>query len=169
MIPTLFFLSFSFSLSLSLSLSLSQDQYFFIHEAVNEAIACGVTDVTSDQFPIHLDKLELIQDDGESSLLELEFKVQPLFFDICSHMQHVKHVKNHVTKCMHVHTHNVLLYYKCTCIICTDMIFYMYIVKLHVHLHVILSYTYMYMYAVFLQVKCVHVCTVHYVNMINGF
>ena len=44
-----------------------------------------------------------------------------------------------------------------------------YIVKLHAHLHVILSYAYMYMYAVFLQVKCVHVRTVHYVNMINGF
>ena len=53
-----------------------QDQYFFIHEAIAEAIACGVTDVTADKFPSYLDKLELIQEDGESSLLELEFKVR---------------------------------------------------------------------------------------------
>lgn len=52
----------------------TEDQYFFIHEAIAEAIACGVTDVTADKFPSYLDKLELIQEDGESSLLELEFK-----------------------------------------------------------------------------------------------
>jgi protein tyrosine phosphatase len=52
----------------------TEDQYFFIHEAINEAIACGVTDVTPEVFPTYLDRLELIQEDGESSLLELEFK-----------------------------------------------------------------------------------------------
>ena len=45
---------------------------FFIHE---KAIACGVTDVSAERFPTCLDQLELIQDNGESSLLELEFKV----------------------------------------------------------------------------------------------
>ena len=29
----------------------------------------------ADSFPSYLDKLELIQEDGESSLLEVEFKV----------------------------------------------------------------------------------------------
>ena len=52
-----------------------QDQYFFVHEAIAEAITCGVTEVKLDKFPPYLDKLELIQDDGESSLLETEFKV----------------------------------------------------------------------------------------------
>ncbi len=35
-----------------------------------------MTEVGLDKFPSYLDRLELIQDDGESSLLETEFKVE---------------------------------------------------------------------------------------------
>ena len=46
-----------------------------MHEAIAEAITCGVTEVRVEEFPPYLDKLELIQEDGDNNLLETEFKV----------------------------------------------------------------------------------------------
>ena len=46
-----------------------------MHEAIVEAITCGVTEVRVEDFPPFLDKLELIQEDGDNNLLETEFKV----------------------------------------------------------------------------------------------
>ena len=49
------------------------DQYFFIHEAVAEAVACGLTEVKSDMYPQYLEMLEHL-DGGE----QLEFRVRCL-------------------------------------------------------------------------------------------
>lgn len=56
-----------------------QDQYFFIHEAVAEAIECGVTEVKVDVFPRYLEQLEqLVGVDSDTTGIELEFRVSEL-------------------------------------------------------------------------------------------
>lgn len=50
-----------------------QDQYFFIHEAVAEVVASGITEVSVEDFPEYLEKLE--QEEGEMTRLEYEFQL----------------------------------------------------------------------------------------------
>ncbi|XP_065834466.1 receptor-type tyrosine-protein phosphatase delta-like [Oscarella lobularis] len=52
----------------------TEDQYFFIHDAVLEAIQCGYTEINAKDLPHAMQKLsEVIADDG-STAIELEFK-----------------------------------------------------------------------------------------------
>ena len=61
-----------------LTVYFSQDQYFFIHDAVLEAIQCGYTEINAKDLPHAMQKLsEVIADDG-STAIELEFKVETL-------------------------------------------------------------------------------------------
>jgi len=53
-----------------------QDQYFFIHEAVAEALLCGNTEVPADHLPGYLLDLCTQDDHTDRTGLELEFKVQ---------------------------------------------------------------------------------------------
>ena len=57
-----------------------QDQYFFVHEAVAEALLCGNTEVSLDSLPGYIDTLCTVipDDETESTNLELEFKVRML-------------------------------------------------------------------------------------------
>ena len=61
----------------------SKDQYFFIHEAVAEAVVCGVTEVKVDLFPQYLEQLEQFEgEDGDTTRIELEFRVGLMFFSL---------------------------------------------------------------------------------------
>jgi netrin-G3 ligand len=52
----------------------TEDQYFFIHEAVLEAIQCGDTEINAKDLPTAMQRLnEVVSDDG-SIAIELEFK-----------------------------------------------------------------------------------------------
>lgn len=53
----------------------TEDQYFFIHEAMLEAIQCGDTEINAKDLPTAMQRLnEVVADDG-STAIELEFKV----------------------------------------------------------------------------------------------
>jgi len=56
---------------------LPQDQYFFIYEAVAEAIVCGNTEVPMDQLPGYVRELCQVipHDEQDTTFIELEFKV----------------------------------------------------------------------------------------------
>lgn len=54
-----------------------QDQYFFVHEAIAEALLCGNTEVALDTLPGYVENLYSVMPDDESETtnLELQFKV----------------------------------------------------------------------------------------------
>ncbi len=62
-----------------------QDQYFFVHEAVAEALLCGNTEVSLDSLPGYIESLCAVIPDDESEMtsLELQFKA------CCSTRDHV--------------------------------------------------------------------------------
>ena len=60
----------------------TEDQYFFIHEAMLEAIQCGDTEINAKDLPTAMQRLnEVVADDG-STAIELEFKVCFLFVTV---------------------------------------------------------------------------------------
>ena len=59
--------------------SLVQDQYFFIYEAIAEAIVCGDTEVSLERLSEYVAELLLAAEDQPDNLnIELEFKVHQL-------------------------------------------------------------------------------------------
>ena len=56
---------------------LSQDQYFFVHEAIAEALLCGNTEVALEKLPGYVEELYSVipDDESETTNLELQFKV----------------------------------------------------------------------------------------------
>ena len=58
----------------------TEDQYFFIHEAVAEALMCGVTEVKVDKLHSYVQELcSLIpEDEAGHTHMELQFKVSSL-------------------------------------------------------------------------------------------
>lgn len=54
-----------------------QDQYFFVHEAIAEALLCGNTEVSLDHLPSYVEGLSSLvpEDDSDTTNLELQFKV----------------------------------------------------------------------------------------------
>jgi hypothetical protein len=59
------------------SVHLPQDQYFFVHEAVAEALLCGNTEVSLESLAGYVEDLYSIipDDESETTNLELQFKV----------------------------------------------------------------------------------------------
>lgn len=59
-------------------LTFPQDQYFFIYEAVAEAIVCGNTEVPLDQLSDYVGELcQMIprEDEMDTTYIEIQFKV----------------------------------------------------------------------------------------------
>lgn len=55
----------------------TQDQYFFIHEALAEALVCGDTEVAMEDLPEYTSELGQViaEDEHDTTYIELEFKV----------------------------------------------------------------------------------------------
>ena len=55
----------------------TQDQYFFIYEAISEALLCGNTEVPLDHLPGYVNELcnVIPEDDMDTTHIELQFKV----------------------------------------------------------------------------------------------
>jgi receptor-type tyrosine-protein phosphatase F len=51
-----------------------QEQYIFIHDALNEAIICGNTEVPATELHTHIQKLMLMEPSENITAMEMEFK-----------------------------------------------------------------------------------------------
>ncbi len=67
----------------------TEDQYVFIHDALQEAVTCGTTEVPARNLYVYIQKLTQIESGENVTGMELEFKVRPMlagagFVDFCS-------------------------------------------------------------------------------------
>lgn len=64
----------------------TEDQYIFIHDALLEAVLCGMTEVPARSLHSHLEKLMMPENNRADGMtaMELEFKViRPTLIKIC--------------------------------------------------------------------------------------
>lgn len=67
----------------------TEDQYVFIHDALQEAVTCGTTEVPARNLYVYIQKLTQIESGENVTGMELEFKVRSMlagagFVDFCS-------------------------------------------------------------------------------------
>ena len=58
----------------------TEDQYVFIHDALQEAVNCGTTEVPARNLYAYIQKLTQIEGGENVTGMELEFKVQTAYF-----------------------------------------------------------------------------------------